>query len=47
MKDKEGATALGYCLLVDNNSGRVLHQTFVGIDAAKQPAIGSGGGSGS
>ncbi len=47
MMDKEGATVLGHYLLVDNNSGRVVRQTFTGIDAAKQPAMGNGGGSGS
>jgi len=47
MKDKEGATVLEHYLLVDNNFGRVVRQTFTGIDAAKQPAMGNGGGSGS
>ncbi len=47
MKDKEGATVLEHYLLVDNNFGRVVRQTFTGVDAAKQPARESGSGSGS
>ncbi len=35
MKDKEGATVLEHYLLVDNHSGRVVRQTFTGIDVAK------------